>query len=424
MTYEFDQVHSQQARDYLINFHIGNISIGGSKGGSPRSERKESPRFTYEMSKSERDTLCRERDRSLTQTARPLSDRWRMGALRSDEVDDGMSLVTLQSDSPHFETFLRGSYQTVTLQNKRNLTHDTLSLKFALYPDLTLGLPVGQYVMVQGMIQGVPVSRAYTPVSGRNAIGYFELVVKVYSPNKEFPVGGVFSQYLNSLNIGDRVEVKGPLGHIVYPSKGTIQVKGKAKPMRQLCMIAAGSGITPMFQLMKTILENGSDSTIIYLIFANRTEEDIILKAQLDVYANKYPNKFHVTYILSRPAFPEVWLSAVSSDKGTDMHMMCMLSTYVRFFVSFLSLSFISISVLHQSVIILTFISRLLYIYTGDIGVHEVGYVTPELVAKLFPIHTPENCALLCGSANFTNTTCMKALEPLGYKNNMSIYTF
>ena len=402
------------------------------------------------MTKSQRDTLCRERDRSLTQTARPLSDRWRMGALRSDEVDDGLSLVTLQSDSPHYETFLRGSYQTVTLQNKRNLTHDTLSLKFALYPDLTLGLPVGQYVMVQGMIQGAPVSRAYTPVSGRNAIGYFELVVKVYSPNKEFPAGGVFSQYLNSLNIGDRVEVKGPLGHIVYPSKGTVQVKGKAKPMRQLCMIAAGSGITPMFQLIKTILENDSDSTAIHLIFANRTEEDIILKAQLDVYANKYPNKFHVTYILSRPTFPEVWLSAVSSDKGKNMCYKCIYYKYAHTCVYYkciyigmhvhhccirmmcigvLALIYASVLLvfpysIHQSVIILTFISRLLYMYTGGIGVHEVGYVTPELVAKLFPIHTPENCALLCGSANFTNTTCMKALQPLGYRNNLSIYTF
>ena len=62
--------------------------------------------------------------------------------------------------------------------------------------------------------------------------------------------------------------------------------------------------------------------------------------------------------------------------------------------------------------------------YTGESGRHAVGYVTAELVAKLFPIYKPDHCALLCGSANFTNTTCMKALEPLGYKNNISIHTF
>ena len=324
-TYEFDQIHSQQARDYLPNFYIGDVGAASDTIPSPdvsghslstMGVKSENHMFTYELPRYERDILGALRGRSSSKSAnRPLSDRFRGPGVGGE--GDIRGLFTVDDDSMRYETFLRGSYQTVTLQNKRYLTHDTVSLKFALpSSEQTLGLPVGQYVMMQGTVQGVPVSRAYTPVSGRNAIGYFELVVKVYSRSKDFPAGGVFSQYLNSLSIGDRVEVKGPLGHIVYPSKRTLQIKGKNKPIRQLCMIAAGSGITPMFQLMKTILENDTDSTIIHLIFANRTEEDIILKAQLDIYANTYPNKFHVTYILSRPAFPEVWLSAASSDKG------------------------------------------------------------------------------------------------------------
>ena len=79
-------------------------------------------------------------------------------------------------------------------------------------------------------------------------------------------------------------------------------------------MIAGGSGITPMIQVLTEILENPDDKTEVSLLFSNRTEDDIIAKSQLDAAAAKYPN-FKVKYVLSRPKDPSKW-EEESGEKG------------------------------------------------------------------------------------------------------------
>lgn len=54
--------------------------------------------------------------------------------------------------------------------------------------------------------------------------------------------------------------------------------------------IAGGSGITPMFQVAQEILRNSDDKTQVSLIFANQTEDDIILRKELDEMAAKHDN--------------------------------------------------------------------------------------------------------------------------------------
>jgi NAD(P)H-flavin reductase len=49
-----------------------------------------------------------------------------------------------------------------------------------------------------------------------DAKGYFEIVIKVYRPNDVYPNGGKMSQYLESLKLGDEVDVRGPTGRMVY----------------------------------------------------------------------------------------------------------------------------------------------------------------------------------------------------------------
>ncbi|KAM7267652.1 hypothetical protein ACFE04_009818 [Oxalis oulophora] len=65
-------------------------------------------------------------------------------------------------------------------------------------------------------------------------------------------------------------------------------------------MIAGGSRITPMFQLIRAILENHKDTTKLHLIYGNTTEEDILLKDELDGYASNFPNRFKIYYVLSQ----------------------------------------------------------------------------------------------------------------------------
>ncbi len=59
------------------------------------------------------------------------------------------------------------------------------------------------------------------------------------------------SQFLERMKLGDSIEVKGPLGHFVYEGKGVFRNSGKTGSVRSMSMIAGGTGITPMFQIIK-----------------------------------------------------------------------------------------------------------------------------------------------------------------------------
>lgn len=54
--------------------------------------------------------------------------------------------------------------------------------------------------------------------------------------------------------------------------------------------IAGGSGLTPMLQVIQGIVGNPEDKTQVTFVFANKTEEDIILRKELDELAKKHDN--------------------------------------------------------------------------------------------------------------------------------------
>ncbi|KAJ4249791.1 hypothetical protein NW762_012133 [Fusarium torreyae] len=153
----------------------------------------------------------------------------------------------------------------------------------------TIGLPIGQHVSVKAEIDGKTVSRSYTPTSNNLDVGVLELVVKVY------PDGELTGKYFANLMPGDVVQFRGPKGAMRY--------------RRGLCdkigMIAGGTGITPMYQLIRAICEDERDTTEISLVLANRTEEDILLRDELDAFAHKYPDKLKIWYLLDKP--PKGW---------------------------------------------------------------------------------------------------------------------
>lgn len=91
--------------------------------------------------------------------------------------------------------------------------------------------------------------RPYTPVTGDDVTGHVDLVIKVYKPNDKFPNGGKMSQLLDSLEIGDTIDVKGPVGEIVYLEPGQFLIKGHPRTATRLAMLAGGTGITPMYQV-------------------------------------------------------------------------------------------------------------------------------------------------------------------------------
>lgn len=190
------------------------------------------------------------------------------------------------------------------LSEKIELTHNTRLFRFALQsPTQELGLPVGQHMFIYANINGTPCMRAYTPTSSDDDVGHFDLVVKVYKANENprFPEGGKMSQYLDSLNIGDTIDVKGPVGHFTYVGNGDYIRNRRPGYAKQLCMIAGGTGITPLYQVIKSVLKDPSDRTQIKLLYANHTEEDILLREELEELACRHAN-FDIWYTVSEPS--------------------------------------------------------------------------------------------------------------------------
>lgn len=181
-------------------------------------------------------------------------------------------------------------FQKLPLIKKELLAPDTYRFVFALpSSDIVVGLPIGQHVSVRGSVNGKLVSRSYTPTSNNVDRGVLELVVRCYAE------GALTNGYLRQLEVGDEVEFRGPKGGIRYQP-------GMCKKMG---MVAGGTGITPMYQLIRAICENPRDTTEVSLIYANRTEQDILLRDELDNFARKYPGNFKVFYVLEQT--PEGW---------------------------------------------------------------------------------------------------------------------
>lgn len=163
-------------------------------------------------------------------------------------------------------------------------------------PTQILGLPIGQHMSIAATLKvdGEPkqIVRSYTPISSDENAGYFDLLIKSY------PQGNI-SRHMGTLNIGDNLQVRGPKGAMVY-APGLVKRFG---------MIAGGTGITPMLQIIRAIVRGrarngGKDTTEVDLIFANVNYEDILLKEDLDTLAKEDPG-FRVHYVLNNP--PGEW---------------------------------------------------------------------------------------------------------------------
>ncbi|OCB86110.1 NADH-cytochrome b5 reductase [Sanghuangporus baumii] len=179
------------------------------------------------------------------------------------------------------------------LVTKFTVSPNTALYRFALpRPDDVLGLPIGQHISVQAEVNGKQIMRSYTPTSSDDDLGHFDLLVKTYEK-------GNISRYIGQLKIGDKVRIRGPKGQFKYHPSLT----------REIGMIAGGTGITPMLQIVRAALKNPLDRTKLSLIYANVNTEDILLRTELDELAERHKDRFKVYYVLNNP--PPNWKGGV-----------------------------------------------------------------------------------------------------------------
>ena len=220
-------------------------------------------------------------------------------------VDDDKELVCSRTGRP--VALNPKKKRPYKLQAKTVLSHDSIMLDFALpTPEHVLGLPTGKHMFLSNEINGETVMRRYTPISSNYDVGQVKFVIKAYRPCERFPNGGKFSQHLDSLEIGDTVDFRGPVGEFDYSTNGNYTIDGEEHFSSKFNMVAGGTGITPVMQIAAEILRHPEDKTQISLIFACREENDLLMRSTLDQWAKVFPDKFKVHYILS-DGWPADW---------------------------------------------------------------------------------------------------------------------
>eukprot|EP00755_Sulcionema_specki_P012134 Sspe_Gene.50601::Locus_28155_Transcript_2_3_Confidence_0.625_Length_1246::g.50601::m.50601/K00326/E1.6.2.2; cytochrome-b5 reductase len=80
-----------------------------------------------------------------------------------------------------------------------------------------------------------------------------------------------------------------------------LKLKYKAGDWDNIGLIAGGTGIAPMMQIIRTALEDPEDKARITLLYSNRRHRDVLLRTELDQLEKKHPDRFKVVHILQDP---------------------------------------------------------------------------------------------------------------------------
>ncbi|KAK3905457.1 hypothetical protein C8A05DRAFT_30743, partial [Staphylotrichum tortipilum] len=180
------------------------------------------------------------------------------------------------------------TWRRALLTSKSPVSHDSSIFTFTLPPQTTsLGLPVGQHLMIRLRDPATreAIIRAYTPLSSNQDSssnpGKLDVLIKVYKTQGERP-GGKMTTALDSLPLGHAVEFKGPVGKFEYRGLGQCTINERARNVKRFVMVCGGSGITPIWAVLRAVMENGKDATECVVLDGNRGEGDILLRKELE----------------------------------------------------------------------------------------------------------------------------------------------
>ena len=180
---------------------------------------------------------------------------------------------------------VRPRFHELTVTQVRRETDGCVSVAFEV-PEALAGayrFVQGQFLTLRRDFDGEEVRRSYSICSGP---GEGELRIAV----KEVP-DGRFSGWINKeLEAGDTLSVMTPDGRFHRP----LEPGGRGR----YALFAAGSGITPVISVARTVLAAEPESELL-LFYGNRNAGDVIFRDELDDLKSRHLGRFSVLHILS-----------------------------------------------------------------------------------------------------------------------------
>jgi ferredoxin-NADP reductase len=182
-----------------------------------------------------------------------------------------------------------------------DITHDVKSFHFAAAGDHTFRFDPGQYITLRLEINGEALSRCYTISSPPTRPHLISITVKRV-------IGGPVSNWLHdNVGPGTRVSAQAPLGSFTLNSE--------LAP--KYLFLSAGSGITPVMSMTRTLFDLGSH-TDVHFLHSARSPADIIFRRELDAIAEVMPN-IRVDHVCEGDYPSERWMGLRGRLSATMM---------------------------------------------------------------------------------------------------------
>ncbi len=190
------------------------------------------------------------------------------------------------------------TFYTLQIQQVIKETANAVSLVFDIPTNLKdiFSFKAGQYITLKTTLNGKDIRRAYSICSSPNS-NKLKVTVKAIKD-------GNFSVFATTkLKNGDTIEVATPEGKFIL----------EPQPANNYLGVVAGSGITPVLAMAKTVLEKENTSTFT-LIYGNKSVKDTIFYTELNELIIKYPNQFNLHFIFSKEQQPNCLFGRIDKE--------------------------------------------------------------------------------------------------------------
>ncbi|RNE96712.1 NADH-dependent fumarate reductase-like protein, partial [Trypanosoma conorhini] len=178
------------------------------------------------------------------------------------------------------------------------------------------GLRLGEFIAIRGEWDGQKLIGYYSPITLPDDLGVIGILARSDK--------GTLREWISALQPGDAVEMKGCGGLVIERRFSEQHLYFGGHRLKKLCLIAGGTGVAPMLQIIRAALKKPFIDTIesVRLIYAAEDVSELTYRELLEKHQKSSNGKFRTTFVLNRP--PPMWTDGVGFvDKSV-------LSSYVQ----------------------------------------------------------------------------------------------